>query len=383
MVGQYIDKWNSKKLEVNLMANKAYKFRLYPNEEQKILFAKTFGCVRFIYNQMLSDKIAHYKETGMKLNNTPAQYKKEFEWLKEVDSLALANAQMNLQTAYKNFFRTPKVGFPKFKSKKRGKDSYTTNNQNGTVSIIGKKLRLPKVGLVKIVQHRVISDNEKIKSATITRTPSDKYYVSILVEYDKVVPEIELSKDKAIGLDYASHDFYVDSQGREAGYPKFYRKAQAKLAREQRKLANMKYGSNNYHKQKIKVAKVHEKVANQRLDWIHKLSTRLANEYDIVCVEDINMQNMARSLKLGKSTNDNGFGMFRDILSCKLANRGKAFVKIDKWFPSSKMCRYCGSINHELTLSDRVWTCGCGATINRDENAAINIMNEGLRMLFS
>lgn len=365
------------------MANKSYKFRLYPNEEQRILFAKTFGCVRFIYNQMLSDKIAHYKETGMRLNNTPAQYKKKFEWLKEVDSLALANAQINLQNAYNNFFRSPKVGFPKFKSKKRNKDSYTTNNQNGTVSIIGKKLKLPKVGLVKMVQHRIISDNEKIKSATITRTPTDKYYVSILVEYDKIIPEIELSKDKAIGLDYASHSFYVDSQGREAGYPKFYRKAQNKLACEQRKLANMKRGSNNYYKQKIRVTRVHEKVANQRLDWIHKLSTQLANEYDVICVEDINMQNMARSLKLGKSTNDNGFGMFRDILSYKLTDRGKAFVKVDRWFPSSKMCRHCGSINHELTLSDRVWICGCGATINRDENAAINIMNEGLRILFS
>lgn len=365
------------------MANKAYKFRLYPNEEQKILFTKTFGCVRFIYNRMLSDKIKYYEETKQKLNNTPAQYKKEFEWLKEVDSLALANAQMNLQTAYNNFFRTPKVGFPKFKSKKRDKDSYTTNNQNGTVSIIDKKLRLPKIGLVKMVQHRLISDNEKIKSATVTRTPSGKYYVSILVEYDKIIPEIELSKDKAIGLDYTSHSFYVDSQGREADYPKFYRKAQDKLAREQHKLANMKYGSNNYHKQKIKVARIHEKVANQRLDWIHKLSTQLASEYDIVCVEDINMQSMARSLKLGKSTNDNGFGMFRNILSYKLADRGKAFVKINKWFPSSKMCRYCGSINHELTLSDRVWTCDCDAIINRDENAAINIMNEGLRMLFS
>ena len=369
--------------EVNLVANKAYKFRLYPNEEQKILFAKTFGCVRFIYNQMLADKIAHYKETGTKLNNTPAQYKKKFEWLKEVDSLALANAQMNLQTAYNNFFRTPKVGFPKFKNKKRDKDSYTTNNQNGTVSIIDKKLRLPKVGLVKMVQHRIISDSEKIKSATIIRTPSGKYYVSILVEYDKIIPEIELSKDKAIGLDYASHSFYVDSQGREANYPKFYRKTQDKLAREQRKLANMKYGSNNYYKQKIRVARVHEKVVNQRLDWIHKLSTQLASEYDIVCVEDINMQNMARSLKLGKSTNDNGFGMFRDILSYKLVDRGKAFVKIDRWFPSSKMCRHCGYINHELALSDRVWTCDCGVTINRDENAAINIRNEGLRMLFS
>lgn len=365
------------------MANKAYKFRLYPNKEQEIMFAKTFGCVRFIYNKMLADKIEYYRETEQRLNNTPAQYKKEFEWLKEVDSLALANAQMNLQSAYNNFFRTPQVGFPKFKSKKRNKDSYTTNNQNGTVSIIAKKLRLPKIGLVKMVQHRIISDNEKIKSATITRTPSGKYYVSILVEYDRIIPELELSRDKAIGLDYASHSFYVDSQGREADYPKFYRKAQDKLACEQRKLANMKRGSNNYYKQKIKVARVHEKVANQRLDWIHKLSTQLANEYDIVCVEDINMQNMAKSLKLGKSTNDNGFGMFRDILSYKLADHGKTLAKIDKWFPSSKMCRHCGSINHELTLSDRVWTCSCGATINRDENAAINIMNEGLRMIFS
>ena len=365
------------------MANKSYKFRLYPNDEQKILFAKTFGCVRFIYNQMLSDKIAHYKETRKKLCNTPAQYKKKFEWLKEVDSLALANAQMNLQSAYNNFFSTPKVGFPKFKSKKRNKDSYTTNNQNGTVGIVDKKLRLPKVGLVRMVQHRIIPDSEKIKSATITRTPSGKYYVSILVEYDQIIPEIELSKDKAVGLDYASHSFYVDSQGREADYPRFYRKAQARLAHEQRKLSNMKYGSNNYRKQRIRVARVHEKVANQRLDWIHKLSTQLANEYDIVCVEDINMQNIARSLKLGKSTNDNGFGMFRNILAYKLADRGKAFVKIDKWFPSSKMCRHCGSINHELTLSDRVWACSCGAKINRDENAAINIRNEGLRMLFS
>lgn len=365
------------------MANKSYKFRLYPNKEQEIMFVKTFGCVRFIYNQMLADKIVHYKETGEKLNNAPAQYKKDFKWLKEVDSLALANVQMNLQTAYNNFFRNKKVGFPKFKSKKRNKNSYTTNNQKGTVQLIGNRIKLPKVGLVKIKQHRIIPNDQIIKSATITRTPSGKYYVSILVEYEQIISNIELSKDRAIGLDYASHSFYVDSQGREADYPKFYRNTQDKLAKEQRKLSHMKYGSSNYQKQKIVVAKVQEHITNQRKDWIHKLSTRLANEYDIVCVEDINMQNMARSLKLGKSTNDNGFGMFRDILSYKLADRGKAFIKIDKWFPSSKMCRHCGSVNHELTLSDRVWTCSCGATINRDENAAINIMNEGLRTIFS
>ena len=363
------------------MANKAYKFRLYPNKEQEILFNKTFGCVRFIFNKMLGDKIEHYKETKEKLNNTPAQYKKEFEWLKEVDSLALANAQMNLQTAYNNFFRSPKTGFPKFKSKKKNKNSYTTNNQSGTIDIIDKQIKLPKIGLVKMKQHRIIPSEQKIKSATISKTPSGKYYVSILVEYDFVPPVISLDKHKALGLDYASHSFYVDSQNREADYPKFYRIALDKLAKEQRKLSLMKYSSNNYYKQKLRVAKLHEHISNQRKDWIHKLSTQLANEYDYVCVEDINMQNMAQSLKLGKSTNDNGFGMFRAILGYKLSDRGKMLVKIDKWFPSSKMCRFCGNINKELTLADRVWNCICGEVINRDENAAINIMNVGLNMV--
>ena len=367
---------------VNIVANKAYKFRLYPTKEQEIMFVKTFGCVRFIYNKMLADKIEFYKETKQKLNNTPAQYKKEFEWLKEVDSLALANAQMNLQTAYNNFFRSPKVGFPKYKSKKRNKNSYTTNNdKGGKLRIENGRIRLPKVGLVKIRQHRIIPDNQKIKSATITKTPSGKYYVSILVEYEQQIPDIQLDKNKALGLDYASHSFYVDSQGREADYPKFYRNAQIILAKEQRKLSHMKYGSNNYQKQKLRVARLQERIANQRKDWIHKLSTQLANEYDYICVEDINMQNMAQSLNLGKSTNDNGFGMFRTILAYKLADRGKKIIKIDKWFPSSKMCRFCGTINKNLTLADRIWTCECGKTLNRDENAAINIMNVGLSMV--
>ena len=363
------------------MANRAYKFRLYPTKEQEIFFNKTFGCVRFIFNKMLGDKIEHYKETKKKLNNTPAQYKKEFEWLKEVDSLALANAQMNLQTAYNNFFRSPKVGFPKFKSKKKNKNSYTTNNQNGTIRIVDKQIRFPKIGFIKMKQHRIIPSEQKIKSATISKTPSGKYYVSILVEYDFIPPVIPLDKNKALGLDYASHSFYVDSQNREAGYPKFYRNALGKLKKEQRKLSLMKYSSSNYYKQKLRVAKLHERVANRRKDWIHKLSTELANEYDYICVEDINLQNMAQSLKLGKSTNDNGFGMFRVILGYKLSERGKKLIKIDKWFPSSKMCRFCGNINKELTLADRVWTCICGEVINRDENAAINIMNVGLSMV--
>jgi len=263
---------------------------------------------------MLADKIEFYKETKQKLNNTPAQYKKEFGWLKEVDSLASANAQMNLQSAYNNFFRVPKVGFPKFKSKKNNKNTYTTNNQKGTISLLGTKLKLPKVGYVTIKQHRQIPNDYKIKSATISKTASGKYYVSILTEYSYDVPQRILNKDKALGLDYASHSFYVDSQGREADYPKFYRNTQEKLSKEQRKLANMKYGSKNYQKQKIKIAMIHEHIANQRKDWLHKLSHILATEYDYICIEGLNMRNISQSLRLGKSTLDNGFGMFRTFL---------------------------------------------------------------------
>ena len=361
--------------------NKAFKYRLYPNNEQQELFAKTFGCVRFLYNKMLSDKIEYYKETKQKLNNTPAQYKEEFEWLKEVDSLALANAQMNLQSAYNNFFRNTKVGFPKFKSKKHNKNTYTTNNQNGTISITANHIKLPKVGIVKMVYHRTIPADYKIKSATISLTASGKYYVAVLTENETNIPTTKLDKNKSLGLDYSSHSFYVDSQNREANYPKFYRNTQQKLAKEQRKLSHMKYGSNNYHKQKLRVAKISEHVSNQRRDWLHKLSTELSNKYDYICVEDLNMKNMSQLLKLGKSTMDNGFGMFRTFLKYKLYDRGKQFIVIDKWFPSSKTCRFCGNVNKDLKLSDRVWTCSCGKTLNRDENAAINILNVGLSMV--
>lgn len=363
------------------MAYMAYKFRMYPNTEQENLIIKTFGCVRFIYNKMFEDKIKFYECTKKRLNNTPAQYKKEYPWLREVDAFALCNAQIHLQAAYNNFFKNPKSGFPKFKSKKTGKNSYTTNNHSENIRIVDKTIKLPKLGMVKIKQHREIKQNQKIKSVTITRKPSGKYFVSILVEYNIVEKSVKLNKEKSIGLDYSSHSFYVDSQGVEADYPRFYRASQDHLSKEQRKLATMKKGSNNYYKQKVKIATIQEKIANQRKDWMHKLSTELSNKYDYICVEDINLQQMSQHLNLGKSTYDNGFGMFRDMLFYKLKQRGKKFIKIDKWYPSSKMCRYCGTINSNLTLSQRVWTCECGKVLNRDENAAINILNAGLSMI--
>lgn len=361
--------------------NKAYKFLLLPNAEQKEYFAKCFGCVRFVYNHMLADKIEYYKESGKTLRNTPAQYKDEFEWLKEVDALALANAQLQLQTAYANFFRDKKTGFPKFRSKKSGKNSYTTNNQGANIRIENGRIKLPKIGFVRLKQHRVIPETHRIKSVTISLSPTGRYSISVLTEYDWEPPVVELSKDRALGLDYSSPHFYVDSQGEVADMPHFYREAEERLAREQRKMSLMKRGSSNYQKQRKKVAQCHERVANCRKDWLHKRSTELANTWDYVCVEDINLRGMAGSLNLGKSTNDNGFGMFRTFLGYKLSERGKALLKIDKWFPSSKMCSECGGINSELTLADREWTCECGAHHDRDLNAAINIRNVGLALV--
>src|SRR5699024_3625603 len=265
------------------MANKAYKFRIYPNAEQQIMFAKTFGCVRFIYNRMLADKIKYYEETKQKLNNTPAQYKKEFEWLKEVDSLALANAQMNLQTAYGNFFRSPKIGFPKFKSKKSNQKSYTTNCVNGNITVENYYIKLPKIGLVKLKQHRMIPSGYKLKSVTVSQTSSGKYYASVLFEYENQVQEIE--PKTFLGLDFSMHELYRDSNGDEPCYPRYYRQAEKRLKREQRKLSLMQKGSKNRDKQRIRVAKHHEKVANQRKDFLHKQSKQITNAYDCVCVE--------------------------------------------------------------------------------------------------
>lgn len=370
-----------------MVKNRAYKFRLYPNVEQRIYFAKAFGSVRFIYNKMLENRIDLYKQYGhdkelLKVNKprTYSDFKREFDWLYEVDNYALANAQINLQTAYKNFFRDKSVGFPKYKSKRSGQNSYTTNCWKDNIRFDGNRIKLPKIGYVKFVQHRQLPDGCKIKSCTISRTSSGKYYMSILTEYEYEQPTPILDKSKALGLDYSSPSFYVDSQGNEAGRPRFYREAEAHLAREQRKLSRMTKGGSNWKKQKRRVAIAHEHVANQRKDWIHKKSKELADAWDYIAVEDINLRGMAGSLKLGKSTNDNGFGMFRTILSYKMADRGKQLIKISKWFPSSKACGECGLI-HDLRLSDRVWTCECGAHHQRDINAAINIREEGLRQV--
>lgn len=363
--------------------NKAYKFRIYPTREQEELLAKTFGCCRFIYNIMLEDKIREYKENGKMKKTTPAQYKNQFSWLREVDALALANVQLHLERAYKAFFSNPKTGFPRFKSKHHSRQSYTTNVVNGNISLMEGKLKLPKLKLVKTIVHREIPADYVLKSVTVSREASGKYYASLLYEYSSCENQRGTVKntEKVLGIDYAMDGMAVFSDGTKCGYPKYYRKTAEKLAREQRRLSHCVKGSHNYQKQKRRVALCHEKVRNQRKDFHHKLSYRLAEEYDAVAVEDLDMKAMSRGLHLGKGVMDNGYGMFRGMLEYKLEDRGKKLIRTDRFFPSSKKCSVCGQVKEELELSERVYRCSCGNEMDRDVNAAVNIREEGRRML--
>ena len=373
----------------SVKTNKAIKYRIYPTAEQEVMFARTFGCCRKIYNLMLEDKIESYKVTGSFGKQTPAMYKQEYPFLKEVDSLALANVQLNLQSAMRNCFdksRKSRTGFPRFKSKRHDRNSYTTNNQNGTVAITDKAIRLPKIGMVRAKIHRQPKTDWKLKSATVSRTADGKYYASMLFEFEVDIPIVE--PRNVLGLDYKSDGLYMDSKGNIGSNHKYYRESHNKLARSQRKLSRKKGSrkgeakSKNYLKQQAKVAKLHRHISNQRFDNLHKLSTEIVNQYDVVCVESLNMKSMSnKGFGNGKATLDNGYGLFLNMLEYKLNDRGKYFVKIDKWYPSSQTCHSCGSI-HKLDLSERTYRCpNCGAVLDRDLNAALNIRDEGLRIL--
>ena len=367
--------------------NKAIKYRLYPTSEQAEYFLKCFGCCRFVYNQALDWRIKAYNADRTHLNYNDTAYglvalKRVYPWLKEADSIALQQSLRHLDTAFLNFFRVKGSGFPKFKSSKHNRKSYTTINQYGTVSIMDDKhLRLPKAGIVRACIHRMPESGWMIRSTTISMDSDGRFYASVLFEYDHSIVPIPIS-DNALGLDYKSDGLYMDSEGNSHTGHKYFRDSQVKLASEQRKLKHKTIGSNNYKKQQLRIARIHKHISNQRLDDLHKTSAEIANRYDVVCVEDLNLRSMSnKAFGNGKATMDNGYGMFLNMLEYKLNDRGKYFVKVGKWYPSTQTCCRCGC-THKLGLNERIYRCSCGLTIDRDLNAAINIRNEGLKMLY-
>ena len=370
------------------MPNRAVKYQLFPTEEQAQLIRKTVGCTRFVYNNLLDDYNSQLQQgiakpkiklvTFLKQNNT---------FLNEVDSLALMNGRAHLETALKNFFDSKsgkrkgrEVGFPTKKKKHKAKLSYTTNNQHGTVRIEGNAVKLPKVGFVKFKCHRIF-DGE-IKSVTITQTRDGVYYASVLFEFEgeiKAKPIKPYNELKVVGIDMSMKEFAVDSEGENASptKPKFernYRKNEKKIARLEKEVSRKEKGSKNRGKARARLAKFSRHIANKRLDFTHKLSRYYVNNYDVIVVEDIDMQAMSRMLKLGKSVCDLGFGQFREQLAYKCMETDSVLIVADKWFASSKTCHECGSRNPGLKLSDRVWVCPvCGCILDRDYNAALNL----------
>lgn len=374
------------------MANKAIVYAIYPNSIQDEQCQKTFGCCRFVYNQMLTIQQDRHNANEKHLSKISANnycnqhLKTDYPFLKEVDKFALTNAIHHLANGYDRFFKHL-GGFPKYKNKHKAKKSYTTNFTNGNIEIGDNYIKLPKLGKVKAKVHRNPNNDWKIKSATITQNRDNTYQVSILFEYEDKVLYAPVTSQTTIGLDYKSDGLYVDSNGNNCGMPHYYRKSAKKLAKAQRKLKHMTVGGNNYNKQRKRIAKIHRHIANQRKDFLHKESTAIAKQYSCVCVEDLDMRAMSnKGFGNGKATLDNAYGMFLNMLKYKLEDRGGRLIKVEKFYPSSQLCHYCGYRNPSLKdLKIRKWNCPhCGhQDIDRDYNAAINIKVRGLEILES
>jgi putative transposase len=371
--------------------NKEYRavvYAIYPNKKQKEQLAKTFGCCRFVYNKILDLQQENYANGGKHLSFTTCNdycnqvLKKEYPWLAEVDKFSLSNSIKNLNEAYQRFFdHTAK--FPKRKTRHKSKKSYTTNITNDNIKVNKDSIQLPKLGDVKAKVHRVLSSEWIIKHATVRQNPDGTYQVSVCFARERVIIKpADVNEDNAIGLDYKSDGLYVDSNGNTCGMEHYFRKSQKRLAKEQRRLSRKAKGSKNYEKQRLKVAKVHHHIANQREDFLQKQSTAIAKQYSCVCVEDLNMRSMSnKGFGNGKATLDNGYGMFLKYLEYKLNDSGGCLIKVDRFYPSSQLCQ-CGFKN-PITKDLRVRTVvcpECGSIYDRDVNAAINIKSEGLRI---
>lgn len=372
---------------------KAYKFRIYPNKEQEILINKTIGSSRFVFNHFLSLWNEEYSKTkkGLNFNSCTAMLpimkkSEEYSWLKEVDSIALQSSIKNLEDGFNRFFKKQNKA-PRFKSKKNPVQSYTTNNVNNGngIRIAGNKIKLPKLKWVKFANSRKVKG--RILRVTVSRRPSGKYFVSVLAEEEIcTLPKTNSS----VGIDLGITDFAILSDGQKVDNNRFTSKMEKKLKREQRKLSRRalqakKNGVNlldakNYQKQRIKVAKLHEKVMNQREDFLNKISTEIIKSHDIICIEDLNTKGMLRNRKLAKSISDVSWSSFVTKLQYKADWYGKEIIKIDRWFPSSQICSSCGANTGKKALDVRAWTCECGVEHDRDINASKNIKNEGLRL---
>ena len=367
------------------MAYTSIRYRAYPNKKQEALFEKTFNATCFIWNKMLEDKKNIYLRERKITRITPTHYKKEYNWLTEVDSHALANVQINIERSFNHLIKKKK--FPNYKSKKCAKKSYTTNLVGSNIRFRNKSIRLPKAGFVKIALHRKAPENWTLKTVTVSQEPSGKYYISVLYE-DPSYITITADTNKSIGLDFAMHGLYVDSNGKCAEMPRFMKLSNEKLQKARRRLSKMyvkgkKKQSNRYYKQKHRVAILHEKIRNQRRDWLHKHSKMLIDKYDYIGIEDLNMVAMRKSLNFGRVVNDNAWSKFTVMLMYKAAKEGKHVIKVNRRFPSSQMCHRCGSINpNTKNLSIREWNCPvCGTHHQRDINAALNIKAEAIRII--
>ena len=362
---------------------KAYKYRIYPNKEQQILIAKTFGCCRFVYNYYLDKRIQAYKENKTSLNyydcaNNLKDLKKEFEWLKEVDAISLQSSLKNLDSAYQKFFKEHS-GFPKFKSKKTHRFSYKTKSVNNNIQFLNNHIKLPKLGWVKVKDKQV--PQGRILNATISQEPSGKYYCSICCIDVEIQPLPQTNNQ--VGVDLGIKDFAITSDGVKYNNPKYLQQSLDKLAKLQRSLSRKTRGGSNWNKARIKVARLQEKIKHQRQDYLQKLSTELIRENDIICIEDLQVKNMVQNHKLARSISDVSWSEFTRQLQYKADWYRRQIIKVDKYFASSQTCSCCGNkfpITKDLGV--REWICpNCKSVLDRDINAAINILNEGLKQI--